>query len=129
MTYTPTYKITTISLPIDPESQQTITDFKVLCVCDGWSFSKGVMEAIKEYVKKHKKGNPQQNLGTFNDPEAKAYVAPRGCGFCHADAVKVVLYKPKNALVPLCLNHYRVLIRSPNYEKTELEVSRVEAPE
>lgn len=126
MSYTPTYKITTISLPIDPDSQQTITDFKVLCVRDGWSFSKGVMEAIKEYVKAHKKGNPQQNLGTFNDPEAKAYVAPRGCGFCHRPATCVLRFKPSGTLTPLCEEHYRLLERSPNYEKTTLEVSRIE---
>ena len=126
MTYTPTYKITTISLPIDPESQQVVTEFKILCVRDGWSFSKGVMMAIREYVKAHKKGNPQQRLETFKDPDAKSYIAPKGCGFCHRDATQVLRFKPSDTLTPLCEEHYRLLERSPNYEKTELEVSQVE---
>lgn len=124
MSYTPTYKITTISLPIDEESQQTITDFKVLCVRDGWSFSKGVMEAIKEYVKNHKKGNPQQRLDKVIK-DGKAYVAPRGCAFCHTPAVKLLKSRINDNLVPLCLPHFRWLEQSPNYERTPLTIGEM----
>ena len=60
------------------------------------------------------------------EEEVVETVKVRGCGFCHEAATGVLLYKPKTALIPLCEEHYRLLVRSPNYERTDLEVSQVE---
>lgn len=109
-----------------PESFERILEkMEEILRRDGSNLSKWIRHSITEYVRLHGPGNPQQRLERYEDPDAKAYVAPRGCGFCHADATGVLRFVPKNMLVPVCPTHHRLLCRSPNYEKTELKIGEV----
>ena len=110
-----------------PESFQRILEkMEEILKREGTSLSKWIRQTIAEYVRTHEPGNPQQRMDRYKDLDAKPYIAPKGCGFCHEAATGVLRFKPTDSLVPLCEEHYRVLVRSPNYERTDLEVSQVE---
>ena len=86
--------------------------------------SKLIHQILKKWVEDHDPGNSQQKLDRLMRM-GKPYVAPRGCGFCHQPATGVLRFKPTDSLVPLCEEHYRLLVRSPNYERTALTIGEV----
>jgi len=109
-----------------PESfERILSQMEEILKREGSNLSKWIRQTIAEYVRQHEPGNPQQRLERYKDKDAKAYVAPKTCGFCHRDATELLRFKPNCALVPLCLEHYRLLVRSPNYERTDLTVGKV----
>lgn len=99
--------------------------FKAICTTEGQKMSFKIEKWIKKYVEDHSEGNPQQHVDRYNTLDAKPYIAPKGCAFCHSPATKLLKSRINNNLVPLCLNHFRWLEQSPNYEATPLTIGGV----
>lgn len=90
-------------------------EFRVICLREGTTASKKLVEFISKYVKNHEPGNPQQLVSTFFEGGAKAYVAPK-CFVCKNEAV-TELVNLKGLKRFFCLRHETAALESGKWNK------------
>ena len=65
-----------------PEGVSSIMDeMEVICKREGWTFSEGLVEIIKDYVSKHKEGNSQHLITSFQENDDFAGFPSMGIDF------------------------------------------------
>jgi hypothetical protein len=91
--------------------RETWQEFRAICIREGTTASKKIINFITQYVQDHDEGNPQQKIGRYVE-EGKPYFAPAKCSLnpCGRDAVVVAEWKDGTRYF-ICSVHLRNRIR------------------
>ena len=71
---------------VKKEDECTLLSLEGILRREGNSFSEWVRRQVKEYVRLHEPGNPQQTVTRYIEC-GKPYVAPGKCAYCPRDGV------------------------------------------
>ena len=98
---------------LTPDTEQSLKTLKRILDREGSNFSRWISGQIREYVRLHEPGNPQQTVTQYVQ-HGKPYVAPGKCAYCPRDSVTTGEYEDGKRY-RLCLLHAKHFKRSKKW--------------